>query len=106
MEIALLWKDPVGIMQDDEDTLEGKTLKSKKAYHLAYAGVIETADPQSTELQSKANRVAAKLTYQFLSSQQIMRDMVYREHIIPKLLGKVPPRTRAERYVALMSAMH
>jgi len=80
------------------------------AFKRSYAAAYETWDTvvgqtQDPVLASTSNAVSTKLVYHTWSITGIMRVILPREHIIPKLFKRGPALTRVERYSILCSAV-
>jgi len=80
------------------------------AWKRSYAAAYETWDTvvgqtQDPVLASTSNAVSTKLVYHTWTTTGILRVILHREHIIPKLFKRGPALTRVERYSILCSAV-
>jgi len=75
-------------------------------YAQAYDAWQDMRDHEiDAHLTTTTDTFCAKTLYNFWSPSEITRKLVRREHIVPKLFGRVPPLTRVERWAVLSSAI-
>jgi hypothetical protein len=99
------WSEPAGTSTQSCSSISdaAPTQWSEDAYHERFKYLCAAADGK--QLAGTANSLAAKSSFHFWSPHRLARVLLSREQSLPKLLRRVAPLTRVERYFFLCSAV-